>query len=337
MPETPELELPSGYRERLPRAWQPWLGELPALVAEYLERWELRIVGSFPLSYNYVAPVERADGRACVLKIQPVGLPECEGAERELLGLRLAGPVAIGVVEEDAANGALLLERAMPGDTLDELAERDEDGATELLATVIRDYGRPVADPASSGLRAFSEFGEAFERFDRGPHGAVACRKAASPLDTRLSVVLGLDELGTGIPAIREARHTAERVMAELLADRFEPYLLHGDLHHANVLVDEERGPLVIDAWGLYGDRPVEVASALHNPPTVITAAQDLVGLVRRRLAIYAEVLELDMERLTAWCYAYNVIRALWTLEDSDELPEDNAGARTVAALRTLI
>jgi aminoglycoside phosphotransferase (APT) family kinase protein len=202
---------------------------------------------------------------------------------------------------------------------------------------VIRDYGRPVVDPASSGLRAFVELAEVFERFDRGPHGAVARHKAAAAVDTRLSAVLGMDELGTGIPAIREARHTAESVMAELVADRAEPYLLHGDLHHGNVLVDEARGPLVIDAWGLYGDREVDVASALHNPPEVVAGAADLPALVRRRLAVYGEVLERDRDRLTAWCYVYNVIRALWTLEDSGDLPAENAGARTVAVLRTMI
>ncbi|MGH9099260.1 MAG: aminoglycoside phosphotransferase family protein, partial [Acidimicrobiales bacterium] len=317
MAETQTLELPNGYRERLPRSWQAWLVELPELVASYLERWELSVAGDFPLSYSYVVPVERADGRACVLKIQPNDLPDVEGAERELLGLRLAGRGAIEVVEEDAPNGVLLLERAMPGTNLDEMARRDDDAATELLATVIRDYGRPIDDPVSSGLRAFEEFAEAFEHFDRGPHGAVAREKAAAAVDTRLSVVLGMDELGTDVPAIRSARHTAERVMAELLADRFVPYLVHGDLHHANVLVDETRGPLVIDAWGLYGDRAVDVAPLLHNPVQLVTETPDVVALLRRRLTICSGVLDLDRERLTAWCYVYNAIRALWTLEDS--------------------
>jgi hypothetical protein len=62
-------------------------------------RRELTVAGEFPLSYGYVVPVDRADGRACVLKIQPTDIPEVEGAERELLGLRLAGPVAVRVVE----------------------------------------------------------------------------------------------------------------------------------------------------------------------------------------------------------------------------------------------
>jgi streptomycin 6-kinase len=249
----------------------------------------------------------------------------------------LAGPAAVEVVSEDAASGVLLLERAMPGTSLTETAERDDDLATETLAGVISDYGRPVKDPDSSGLKAFSEFGEAFETFDRGPHGAIARSKAADKRDTRLNVVLGMDELGTGIPALRSARQTAERVMQELQADKVEPYLVHGDLHHDNVLFDEERGYLVIDAWGLYGERAADLGAAMHNPIDLVARTDDLVALFQRRLAIYSGVLGIDRDRLAAWCYVYNVIRTLWSTEDGDVLADDHWGVRSVAALRTMI
>jgi streptomycin 6-kinase len=337
MADVERFDLPTGYGERLPRSWRPWLDQLPELVASYLERWDLIVAGELPLSYCYVLPVERSDGRPCVLKVQPTDIPEVEGAERELLGLRLGEPVTVNVVEEDARNGVLLLDRALPGTSLGDTSGQDDDATTETLANIIRQYGRPVEDPDSLGLRAFVEFAEAFERFDRGPHGKVARAKAAAVAETRLSVVLGIDELGTAVPAMRVARDTAERVMAELLADRGEPYLLHGDLHHDNVLVDEDRGLLVIDPWGLYGDREAEVAPALHNPNEFVAEAADVDSLIRRRLSIYAEVLDMDLDRLAAWCYVYNVIGALWTLEDFGEVTEKEAGVRTVGALRKLI
>ena len=336
MADAHELKLPEGYSERVPRSWQPWLEQLPDMVAAYLARWDLSVVSTFPLSHSYVVPVDRADGRACVLKIQPTGIPEVEGAERELLGLRLGASVAVAVVEEDAVHGVLLLDRALPGTALDEMAEWDDDAAAETLAMAIRDYGRPLEDPGSLGLRSFEEFAEAFERFDRGPHGAVA-RSRAATAGTRLAAQLGMDERGTAIPAMRSARATAERVLSELLADQTEPYLLHGDLHHGNVLADEQRGFLIVDPWGLYGDRSADVAPALHNPIEFVARTRDVDSLLARRLAIYAEVLDLDQERLTAWCYVYNVIRALWTLEDGGEISEDDAGVRAVDALRRMI
>lgn len=337
MAGTRKMELPDGYRERLPRSWRGWLDLLPELVESYLERWELIIVGEFPLSSSYVVPVERSDGHPCVLKVQPTDVPGVEGAERELLGLRLAGAAAVEVLADDAANGVLLLDRAMPGTSLEDMAARDDDAATETLAGVIGDYGRPLDGTDLVGLRAFDEFGEVFERFDRGPHGAIARAKAEAVSDRRLTVVLGMDELGTAVPAIRSARFTAERVLGELLTDRTQAYLVHGDLHHGNVLLDERRGLVVIDPWGLYGDRAVDVAPALHNPIDFVARTDDVDSLIRRRLSIYSEVLDVDHELLAAWCYVYNVIRTLWTLEDDDALSESDPGLRTVGALRRLI
>lgn len=333
MNDASALELPDGYREGLPSSWQPWLRQLPELVAAYLERWELVPTGELPLSRSYVLPVERADGRQCVLKVQPTDVAGLDGAEQELLGLRLAGPVAVQVVDEDARNGVMLLERVSPGTTLEHLAEMDDDAATQAMAMVIRDYGRPLDDPVALGLRPLEEFAEVFERFDRGPHGGAARRRAAAAPETRLSVVLGLDESGTSIPPMRLARRTAERVLEELLADDPQPYLLHGDLHHGNVLEDDQRGLLVIDPWGLWGPRTADVAPALENPIDLVARVADVDSLVGRRLAIYAEVLNADTELLTAWCYAYNVIRALWSLEDRGEA----GSARTVEALRRRI
>lgn len=333
----PDLALPRGYRERLPRSWQPWLDQLPELVASFLERWELTVVGELPLATSYVVPVERTDGRACVLKLQPTDVPGTEGAARELVGLRLGGTVAVEVLDEDAANGVLLLERAMPGTTLEEMAEGDDDAASELLARVVRDYGRTIDDAELLGLRPFEELAEAFERFDRGPHGDVARRRAAAAPETRLSVVLGLDEVGSAVRAVRPARVTAERVLTELLADRGPRHLLHGDLHHGNVLLDEHRGPRVIDPWGLAGDPSADVAPLLANPARVVGRVGDLDALVRRRLSIVGGVLEADPERLTAWCYVYSVIRALWALEDDAALPDDDPRVRAVGTLRTLI
>lgn len=50
----------------------PWLAAVPALAAEYLDRWKLRIEGK-PLHgmASVVLPVVRADGTPAMLKLQP--------------------------------------------------------------------------------------------------------------------------------------------------------------------------------------------------------------------------------------------------------------------------
>jgi streptomycin 6-kinase len=42
--------------------------------------------------------------------------------------------------------------------------------------------------------------------------------------------------------------------------------LLHGDLHHGNVLHDSERGWVAIDPKGVLGEPEYEIGVALRNP-----------------------------------------------------------------------
>src|SRR5262249_36356362 len=58
----------------------------------------------------------------------------------------------------------------------------------------------------------------------------------------------------------------AERTFLELCSTQSDRFLLHGDLHHMNVLKDDTRGWLVIDPKGVIGELAYETASILHNP-----------------------------------------------------------------------
>jgi hypothetical protein len=64
-----------------------WLERLPTLIAESQERWSLEVGLPFPeLSFHYVAPALRADGKAAVLKLT---FPEDPGFRSEAEALRL--------------------------------------------------------------------------------------------------------------------------------------------------------------------------------------------------------------------------------------------------------
>ena len=76
-------------------------------------------------------------------------------------------------------------------------------------------------------------------------------------------------------------------------------YLLHTDLHHANILKDAARGGLVIDPKGYSGEMEFETSSFLHNPTREFCAA-----------------LGLNEERLVRWCFAHGVLSAVWSIEE---------------------
>ncbi len=334
------IEIPDEFRDRIlatRRAdWASWLGDLPEIIGTYCESWELSLGETFPLSWNYVSAADRMSGEQCVLKAEPIVQPDAEGATREARALELAGTSAVRLVEKDPPAGVLLLERADPGITLADLATLDDDQATEHLALTMSRFWVEV--PQEHGLPGVEELASAFERFDRGPHGAPARRKKASVPGSALGFQLGLDETGTGLPALREARVTAERVMAELTADREPRVVLHGDFHHENVLLDSGRGYVVIDPKGFVGEAASDLGAALYNPLDMVASIDDLGALFSRRIAIFEGVLGLDADRIKAWCYVKAVLSALWTVEDGGKLGgNDGLAVRSIRALRELI
>ena len=53
--------------------------------------------------------------------------------------------------------------------------------------------------------------------------------------------------------------------MSELLSSAGEPMLLHGDLHHYNILAAERQPWLAIDPKGVVGDPVYETGVFLYN------------------------------------------------------------------------
>ncbi|MEC9440006.1 MAG: aminoglycoside phosphotransferase family protein, partial [Myxococcota bacterium] len=108
----------------------------------------------------------------------------------------------------------------------------------------------------------------------------------------------------------------AEATYLELLASDPERILLHGDLHHDNVLFDAQRGWCIIDPKGVLGPPAYESGAMLRNPPGVHERA-DLDVSMRRRVEILHEVLGDDPEVIIAWAFSQIVLSILWMLEDN--------------------
>ncbi len=264
-----------------------WLRELPALVEELTARWGLRVGEPFAaLSYNYVAPAERADGTPAVLK---VGVPHKE-LFSEMEALRLyAGHGMARLLEADRERAAMLLDRLRPGTPLLKLA--DDEQATRIAAQVMRGLWRPIAPEEERHFPTTRDWAAGLGRL-RARFGG-----------------------GTGpLPAPLVER--AEAVFAELHASAAEQVLLHGDLHHENILRGERAPWLAIDPKGLIGEPAYEPGALLRNPLPALIERPDALAVERRRIAILAASLGLDAARTTAWAFAQAVLSAWWTIED---------------------
>src|SRR5207247_11215211 len=92
-----------------------------------------------PTTYSYVAPAVLEDGTDVVLK---VGFPSREFMT-EMEALRLfEGHGIVQLLDADAGQGAMLLERLRPGTPLADLADDEE--ATSIAAGVMRQLWRPA-------------------------------------------------------------------------------------------------------------------------------------------------------------------------------------------------
>lgn len=283
--------IPDNFRktihELFPDTGERWLAQLPGLLASLEERWAIRIGPPFPLSYNYVAPATRSSGSDVVVK---VGHPNPE-LTSEMIALRLfAGRGIARLLEYDLKQGAMLLEYIRPGVPLAEL--EDDDMATRIAADVMRQLWIDAPDDPDHILRTAAGWGRGFQRLRREFGG------------------------GTG-PFSPLLVEQAERLYTDLLASAGPMRLLHGDLHHWNILSAGRQPWLALDPKGLIGEAEYEVGSLTRNRwPGNSPGKTILQRQAGRRLAIFAEMLGFDRQRMLQWCMAQALLSAWWSYED---------------------
>jgi streptomycin 6-kinase len=266
----------------------------------HLAQWRLTLDGEpFETHSSWLAFVRRGQDRA-VLKVFKPESDEAPGA-RFLLLHKGAGTVR--VLESDPK--AILLERIVPGTRLEALSlDGRDDKATHIICDTIEKL--QSARAAIAGWQGHEEQVAEFKR-----------RVAIAPLTAEIAA-------------------RAQALFLELEATQEHRVLLHGDLHHENILFDDKRGWLAIDPKGVVGDLAYELAAPLRNPladpDTFMTPAQ-----MDRRVGIYCERLRLERRRVLGWCFARNAIAALWYADRTPEPQRDKAWpAATLAALKLL-
>ena len=268
----------------------------------WLGRWDLEPDGeAIERNCAHVAFVRRGDRRT-VLKVLKPNSDEMQGPA---MLAHYRGRSAVRVLGHE--QNAVLLERALPGTELTEtvLAGRDDE-AVLILCGVMADLHQD--DPPPGPWPTVEDWGRAFARY-----------RAGAPYDEVPPALLD----------------RAEAEYRDLCATQGRRFLLHGDLHHENVLDGGDRGWLVIDPKGVIGELAYETGASLRNPG----GAEDLYNdprQITRRVRIFAERLGLPEERILRWSFAQAVLSAVWHVEDGDD--EAVAAAITTATtMRSLL
>ena len=108
----------------------------------------------------------------------------------------------------------------------------------------------------------------------------------------------------------------AAKTAHELLNTPQENVVLHGDIHHGNILDFGVHGWLAIDPKGLFGERGFDFANIFCNPDFDVAIKP---GRLQQQVIVVSEAAGLDHKRLMKWILAYAGLSAAWHLEDGTD------------------
>lgn len=254
-----------------------WLDELPELVAAISSRLDLRdLIEVTNLTYNYVLSGLQGNN-PIILKL---GL-DSEGLAREAFALKcFAGYGVVKVLAEDKS--MLLLERAVPGASLKRYFPDREQESIEIACSVMKKLHQ-------ANIPATHNF----------PH-----------------IKDWLAALDKGWPIPEGYLKKAKKLRDQLLQTSEADVLLHGDLHHDNIL-QTANNLVVIDPKGVIGEPAYEVAAFIRNPIPELLNHADAPNIILNRITRFSEALKLSERRIIDWCFVQAVLAWVWALEDS--------------------
>jgi streptomycin 6-kinase len=269
-------------------AGRAWIRGAPDLVASLLAEWSLTPDGP-PFTGGYaslVLPVTGAGAGRLVLKLAPSA---AWIADESRALAHWDGHGSVRLIRVDLERGALLCERAIPGQSLLDTPDIDDDGAAEIVAGVIAQLAAAPAPAATAILPTLESWTENLRAHVQSPLADLA-----------------------------RTADRAHRMAGELLASSSSRIVLHGDLHPGNVLRASRQPWLAIDPKGLVGPAAAEAAAYLRNPRRWLLDQPDATAIIGRRMDLFAERLDCDVREIAGWAYVLAVLSAAWAVEDHE-------------------
>jgi len=258
---------------------ETWLSEFESLVQYCEKRWNMEILEPYELSYNFVAPGIMKNGEKVVVKLV---VPSDQGYLNELSALKTFNGNGIArLIDEEVSRGVMILECLLPGKQLASII--DDQKATVIMSKVMKELW--VEAPTESTMPTLLE------------------------REQEVKDILMKNPKGLG-PISREMLTEVVNLFHYLNGTIKKHYLLHGDLHHYNVLSAGDKW-LAIDPKGLIGEREYDVIQFLFNK----MPDENRKDVLYKRINILVDELNLNEERVLLWGYCHSVLALCWYIE----------------------
>jgi streptomycin 6-kinase len=277
-----------------------WLDGIPHTIEKYQQKWNIEVYPPFILTYNFVAPAKRIDGASVVLKI---GFPHDKEFQGEINALEVFnGNGSEKILEADRENAVMLLEHVLPGTPLSNL--EDDEKETKIIASVMKKIWKPLSKNHTfvTIFEWTKELREYPNKYGNQPNPPIPMQFVQKAIS----------------------------LFNELINSSSKAVLVHGDLHHDNLLSSDRDSWLAIDPKGIAAEPIYEVAAMMRNPYERIKNSSNLEVLLRNRIAILSSELQFDPERIRKWCYAQTVLSGVWS---SDTIEYINHSLKVARAL----
>ncbi|MFW5737390.1 MAG: aminoglycoside phosphotransferase family protein [Spirochaetota bacterium] len=306
------LQLPASFRDRISRVFRPggdaWLERLPDIVDECSARWSLTDLEQHAnLSYSWVGRCRSPYGPA-ILKIT-VPNPE---ARSEIAALRsFASGAACALYAHDPALCAILVERLTPGETLWSVSELGT--RVEVAGSLVRMlHAEPRNEPAGF---VFPRFFDLARRAFARARGELSSRRAGAPWVTDLLRAVDLAE--------------------QMIDASDKEVLIHGDLHHGNILSSGSAWR-IIDPKGILAPSWLEPGRFIRNQIGDAMKTEDALETERQAVAMaeaFAECVDRTPYLVARGAALDATVGACWSTEAQES---DDRMLRTVATATEL-
>lgn len=295
------MNLPQAFIDNITRTWDKegtlWLKKLPALIRFFSSRWKLEHLKHFEnLSFNYVAHAySNLFNAPVVLKI---GVPQHDFLN-ELKALEFYnGNGSVKLLASDGQKYGMLLAHIEPGTTLRSFFPQKEHAAIEYACQVMKKlHARQL--PSHAGFTTINNWFSLFNRLEI-PHD------------------------------LQHHVKQAHIIVDELQSSDQTLHLLHGDLHHDNILLDATGNGIAIDPKGVIGEAAYEVGAFICNP-TELSAQPNIPAILQERLEQFSKTLNIDRIRLAKACYARIILSACWTVQARGNWHDDISFAEYIS------
>ena len=242
-----------------------WLKNLPKLTADIAKRLGLSALSPVAnLSYNYVLSGFQGNN-PIILKL---GL-DTDSLKQEACALNFfAGHGAAKVISEE--KGLLLLQRAIPGVSLKSHYSSKENETINIACNAMKQLHQAKLPPASHHLF---------------PH---------------IKDWLTILNLDWAIPA--DYLQKARQLRDKLLQNSTQDILLHGDLHHDNILKNNDDW-IVIDPKGVIG-------------PSIFETWAFVID-IEKDTQFIANFFDFNLQDVRDWYFIHLILATCWNLEDN--------------------